>query len=176
VGVAHFLFTPTAETHRPLPHTNSSKLETEIRQLFEDEGLMLIELIQSGHAGRLSLRVIGDKRTGYISIDECVRLTREIQHLIAEKKLLADDYRIEVSSPGLDYPLKEEWQFAKNIGRLLKAQISGEKGPREISGRLTSVDAAGITITAEKTEWKPQYAELLSARVLPEFKPPRMES
>jgi ribosome maturation factor RimP len=159
-----------------VPHASSSKLETEIRQLLEDEGLVLLELVQSGHAGRLALRVIADKRNGSISIDECVRLTREIQHLVGEKKLLTDDYRLEVSSPGLDYPLKEEWQFAKNIGRLLKAQIAGEKGPKEISGRLTAVDAAGITLKADKAEWNPQYPELLSARVLPEFKPPRMES
>ena len=73
-----------------------------------------------------------------LTINDCVYLTRQIQHLIDEKRLLDEDFRLEVSSPGLDYPLREEWQFAKNVGRLLKVQVPGEKGPREISGRLTA--------------------------------------
>jgi ribosome maturation factor RimP len=154
----------------------NSKLEEEIRRLFEDEGVVLLELNISSHAGRSTVRSIADRRIGGLTIEDCVRLTREIQHLIIEKNLMAEDFRLEVSSPGLEYPLREEWQFAKNIGRLLKVQVAGEKGPRDISGRLTAVDAAGITLALDKTEWKPLYAELLSARVLPEFKPPRMES
>jgi ribosome maturation factor RimP len=154
----------------------NSKLEDEVRRLFEDEGVVLLELNLSGNAGRTTLRVIGDRRIGGLSIEDCVHLTRQIQHLVSEKKLLPEDYRLEVSSPGLEYPLREQWQFAKNIGRLLKAQVAGERGPREINGRLMAADDRGITIVAEKTEWKPLYADLLSARVLPEFKPPRMES
>jgi ribosome maturation factor RimP len=154
----------------------ASRLETEIRQLFEDEGVVLLELTSSGNAGRLTLRIIADRRTAGVSIDDCVRLSRQIQHLVSEKNLLNEDYRLEVSSPGLDYPLREEWQFTKNIGRLLKVQIPGAKGPKEVSGRLSAVDAEGITLTSESGEWKPSFKDVLSARVLPEFKPPRMES
>ena len=154
----------------------TNRLEAEIRQLFEDEGVILLEFNTSGRAGRVMLRAVADRRNGSVSIDDCVHLTRQIQHLVAEKKLLAEDYRLEVSSPGLDYPLREEWQFAKNVGRLLKAQIPGEKGPREISGRLTAADHEGITVVADKTEWKLGYHDVLSAHILPEFKPPRMES
>lgn len=153
-----------------------SRLETEIRQLFTDEGVILLEFNASGHAGRLMLRAVADRRTGTVSIDDCVHLSRQIQHLVTEKKLLAEDYRLEVSSPGLDYPLREEWQYTKNVGRLLKLQVPGEKGPKEISGRLTAADSEGIAITAQKSEWKLRYSDVLSAHVLPEFKPPRMES
>jgi ribosome maturation factor RimP len=153
-----------------------ARLETEIQQLFSDEGVVLLDLNASGHAGRLTLRAIADRRFSGLSIDDCVRLTRQIQHLIIEKNLLNEDFRLEVSSPGLDYPLREEWQFTKNIGRLLKIQVPGEKGPRDISGRLTAADAEGITLVTEKAEWKPRYNEIVSARVLPELKPPRMES
>lgn len=137
---------------------------------------MLLEFNASGHAGRLALRVIADRRTANVSIDDCVRITRQIQHLISEKNLLSEDFRLEVSSPGLDYPLREDWQFVKNIGRLLKIQVTGEKGPKELSGRLMDVQSDGITLATEKTEWTPRFPDIISARVLPEFKPPRMES
>ena len=144
--------------------------------MFDDEAVVLLEFNSSGHSGRLMLRAVADRRSGTVSIDDCVRLTRQIQHLISEKRLLAEEYQLEVSSPGLEYPLREEWQFAKNVGRLLKLQVPGEKGPKEISGRLVSADGEGIALAAEKTEWKVGYSDVLSAHVLPEFKPPRMES
>lgn len=153
-----------------------SRLESEIRQLFDDEGVVLLEFTTSGHAGRVQLRAVGDRRAGSLTINDCVYLTRQIQHLIDEKRLMTEDYRLEVSSPGLDYPLREEWQFAKNVGRLLKVQVLGERGPKDISGRLAAATADGIVLTADQTEWKLRYPELLSARILPEFKPPRMES
>jgi ribosome maturation factor RimP len=151
-------------------------LETEIRQLLHDEGVVLLEMNFSGTSGRTMLRVIGDRMTSALSIDDCVKLSRAIQHLIAEKKLLNIDYRLEVSSPGLDYPLRDQWQFAKNAGRLLKINIQGEKGPREISGRLKTVTSEGITLSESTTEWTLHYSDILSAKVLPELKPPRMES
>lgn len=154
---------------------SSSRLETEIRQLFDDEGIVLLTFSAKGHGGRLMLKVIADRRRDSLTIDDCVHLTRQIQYLIQEKKLLNEDFRLEVSSPGLDFPLREEWQFTKNLGRLLKVSISGERGPREINGRLTSVDTDVITLVSDKMEWKLRYADLLSVRVLPEFKPPRME-
>ncbi|MFZ5433839.1 MAG: ribosome maturation factor RimP [Calditrichota bacterium] len=154
----------------------TNTLETEIRKLFEDEGVELLELNVSGRANGPQVRVIGDRREGFLTIDDCVRLTREIQHVIGEKRLLAEDYRLEVSSPGLEYPLRENWQFQKNLGRLLKATVPGERGPKEISGRLTSVNTDGITLKSDKTEWTPRFADLISVRVLPEFKPPRSES
>jgi ribosome maturation factor RimP len=162
--------------HSPAVSHAPSRLESEIRQLFEDEGIMLLEFNASGHAGRLQLRAVGDRRFGSLTINDCVSLTRQIQHLIQEKRLLDEDFRLEVSSPGLDYPLREGWQFAKNVGRLLKVQIPGEKGPREISGRLTAFTEDGLVLADGKTEWNLKFTELLSARILPEFKPPRLES
>ena len=152
------------------------QLEAEIAQLFQDESLILLNLNAVWQNGRLQLRLVGDRRSGGLTINDCVNLTRQVQHLIDEKQLVDGDYRLEVSSPGLDYPLRAEWQFVKNIGRLLKLTVNGERGPREISGRLTAVDADGITLAADKTEWKAAFSEILSAKVLPEFHSPRTEA
>jgi ribosome maturation factor RimP len=173
VGAAHFLFSPASLP--PVMSTSTSRLETEVRQLFEDEGVVLLEFSARGQGGRLMLRAVADRRHGSLTIADCAHLTRQIQHLVREKKLLNDDYRLEVTSPGLDYPLREEWQFTKNIGRLMKATVAGERGPKEINARLTAADAAGITLTSDATQWNLRYSELISVRVLPEFKPPRME-
>jgi len=173
VGAAHFLFSPVSLPR--LMSTSASALESEVQRLFEDEGVVLLEFSARGQGGHAMLRAVADRRRGALTIDDCAHLTRQVQHLVREKNLLNEDYRLEVTSPGLDYPLREEWQFTKNIGRLIKASVAGERGPREIHGRLTAADGEGITLTSDATQWKLRHAELLSARVLPEFKPPRME-
>lgn len=155
---------------------SQTQLEAEISQLCRDEHVIMLDLSISKHNGRQQLRVIGDRRDGGLTINDCVHLARQIQHLIDERKLMDDEYRLEVSSPGLDYPLRADWQFTKNLGRLLKLNVHGERGPREISGRLMTVDASGITLAADKTEWKAEFSEIISAKVLPEFHSPRTEA
>ncbi|MDD5089181.1 MAG: hypothetical protein PHI18_10355 [bacterium] len=151
-------------------------LEAEIRRLLTDTGVILLELNVSTHGSRHQVRVIADRKQSALTIDDCVRLTRDIQHAINEKRLLPADYRLEVGSPGLDYPLRDEWQFVKNIGRLLKVSVPGPRGPREISGRLAAVTAQGITLSADGAEQTLNFPDLISVRVLPEFKSPPRES
>jgi len=60
-----------------------------------------------------SLRVFIDKNQG-VTVNDCQRLSREIEDLIAIHELIADRYVLEVSSPGLDRPLKKETDFIRN--------------------------------------------------------------
>ncbi len=145
------------------------RLESEIRILFETEGIELLELTQRGSGSRLQVRIIADRKVGGLSIDDCVHVTRQVQFLIAEKNLLPADFTLEVGSPGLDYPLRESWQYNKNIGRLLKIRVPGERGPKEIHGRLKSLTDSGILVTDGNREFNLRQSDILSASVLPEF-------
>ena len=63
-----------------------------------------------------SLRVFIDKNQG-VTVYDCQRLSREIEDLIEIHELIADHYVLEVSSPGLDRPLKKETDFIRNKGK-----------------------------------------------------------
>jgi ribosome maturation factor RimP len=52
-----------------------------------------------------------------VTVNDCQRLSREIEDLIAIHELIADRYVLEVSSPGLDRPLKKETDFIRNKGK-----------------------------------------------------------
>lgn len=149
------------------------RLEQHVRTLLAEHGFKLLEYSQITRNGTTHLRVVGDREVGNISVDECAMLTRELRNLIIEQKLLTEDFRMEISSPGLDYPLREAWKFKKNIGRLLKVRIPGPKGPKDIRGRLVEYDeAGGLTLQAESQVHQLGQADILSAVVLPEFKSP----
>lgn len=149
------------------------RLEQEVRNLLSENGFKLLEYSQITRNATTHIRVVGDREVGYISVDDCALLTRELRNLIIEQKLVNDDFRMEVSSPGLDYPLREAWQYRKNIGRLLKVRVPGAKGPKELRGRLVQYDeSAGLTLKAESQVHQLEQADVLSAVVLPEFKSP----
>jgi Uncharacterized protein conserved in bacteria len=64
-------------------------------------------------------------------------------------ELIDSAYRIEVSSPGVDFPLSSERQYRKNIGRELKVFLQDGK---ELKGKLISVSESGIVLEAKMKE------------------------
>lgn len=147
-----------------------SFLEKELLPLLEEEGVEVLELQDKGHAGRSRFYIVVDRRDQEISIDDCAFLSRKLQHHLNNHPSLAGDWRLEVTSPGIGYPLSQQWQFRKNTGRLLKIMLPDEKGPRELSGRLVETQEEGIELETATGREHVAYKNVLSARVLPEIK------
>jgi len=66
-----------------------------------------------------TLRVLIDKNQG-VTVFDCQKLSREIEDLIEIHELIKDHYVLEVSSPGLDRPLKIESDFIRNKGKQIQ--------------------------------------------------------
>ena len=79
-----------------------------------------------------------------ISIEKCVQFNRALYKRLEESGLLpADDFSLEVSSPGVDEPLKMHRQYAKNVGRFVEVIFTdGSKS----EGKLVQVAEADIII------------------------------
>ena len=89
-------------------------------------------------------------------------------------------YRLEVSSPGVDRPLTEPRHWRRNTGRLVTVAVGPAGQTTEVTGRVTAVDDAGVTLAVE-AQGKPgakkrpptprevPWAELGSGRVQVEF-------
>ena len=82
-----------------------------------DIELVDVEYKKTGKAW--SLRVFIDKNQG-VTVYDCQRLSREIEDLIEIHELIKDHYVLEVSSPGLDRPLKKESDFVRNKGKQIQ--------------------------------------------------------
>ncbi len=147
-----------------------SFLEKELLPLLEEEGVEVLELTDKGHAGRSLFHIVVDRRDQEISIDDCAFLNRKLQRHLNNHSLLAGDWRLEVTSPGIGYPLSQQWQFRKNAGRLLKITLPDEKEPRELSGRLVNIQEEGIELETAKGREHVAYEDVLSACVLPEIR------
>ena len=100
-----------------------------------------------------NVKVFLDADNG-VTIDTCIRINRALYKQIEEHALfLNGDFALEVSSPGVDEPLKLLRQYQKNIGRRVEVLLNDETRRQ---GKLTSVNNDGISI--EETEGKGKKA------------------
>jgi ribosome maturation factor RimP len=115
------------------------------------------ELVEIERAGRGLLRVtvdlvdVVDVATAdsapadaqrHIGIEDCERVSRHLTHLFAVEGVEYD--RLEVSSPGMDRPLRGRRDFARFAGEMVKVQLySAVDGRRRLRGRLLGIDEAG---------------------------------
>jgi len=97
-----------------------------------------------------------------ISIEKCVQCNRSLYKKIEESHLFPPgDFSLEVSSPGLDQPLKSLRQYKKNIGRLVEV-IFSDGSKKE--GKMTDVTEDGIIL--EETRGKNKKKEIISHAIL----------
>jgi ribosome maturation factor RimP len=107
----------------------------------------LVDVIVSKHKP-MKFTVVLDGDSG-ITIDDCANVSRAINNSL--ESLIEDQYFLEVTTPGLDHPLKLKRQFEKNKGRKLKVH---RKDKSIVLGALQQVEEEKILIEAEVKEGK----------------------
>ncbi|MEY3649098.1 MAG: hypothetical protein RLZ13_1983 [Bacteroidota bacterium] len=113
-----------------------------------DEEHFIVEVKIDRVADKTKILILVDADQG-MTIAACASLSRALSGELETNELLEEAYTLEVSSPGLDYPLTEKRQYLKNIGRTLKVfLLSGE----EVSGKLKEVEEQGIKLVVTKKE------------------------
>jgi len=99
------------------------------KDVCEIEGVELIDIeISPGRKG-LILRIFIDKDGG-VTIKDCEKFSRTLEGILDVEDPIKSSYILEVSSPGIDRPLREKKDFLKNIGRNVKITTK-----EKISGR-----------------------------------------
>lgn len=127
----------------------------EIEQLVEpvlaEMGIELVDMEFSSEQNRRVLRIYADRPTG-INLDDCAMVSREIGNLLDVKDLLQNRYVLEVSSPGLNRPLKREKAFLRVIGQKIKVKTAVPlKGCRNFTGILQSFESGTLQLKLDDT-------------------------
>jgi ribosome maturation factor RimP len=107
-----------------------------IEPILEELGFQLVDVEYLSDRGRWTLRLYID-REGGVTIDDCVKVSNELGDLIDIKNIIEHEYVLEVSSPGLNRPLKKEADFLRVIGKKIKVRTRMPlKGQRNFTGIL----------------------------------------
>ncbi len=117
--------------------------KAEIIKIFEDEiqgmGFELVEFKLNINNRESLIRLFVDKDGG-ITVNECSKISHSISDLIFRKALFDKDYKLEVSSPGLDRPLITKRDFQRNVGRNVILEYKDESELKRIEGKIMSAD------------------------------------
>ena len=113
------------------------QIEQKLQQIIETQypGVFVVDIqLSKGKTPTLAIKVDTDQG---ISLDQCVQISRALGKELEEEEWMDFAYRLEVSSPGVGFPLKLHRQYPQNIGRKLKVLLHDQS---ELRGRLIEVE------------------------------------
>ena len=120
-------------------------LDREIEARVEALGYELVELERSGSKTRPILRLRIDKPAGAaeaaVTVEDCTRVSRDVESFLDEKEDIGERYVLEVSSPGLERPLVKRGDFERFAGKEIAVKTShavGDLGKR-VEGVLKGI-------------------------------------
>jgi ribosome maturation factor RimP len=128
------------------------KAEAILEPLLKAEGLSLVDIQYQSERGGWILRVLIDKKQG-ITLDDCARVSREFGQLLDVENTIPTSYRLEVSSAGLDRPLKKMEDFVRYTGRRVRIKTKDPvSGRRNFKGDLLGCIEGKVMVKVEGSE------------------------
>ncbi len=149
--------------------TVNKQVEAIALPVLEEMGLELVEVQYRRERSGWVLRLIID-REGGVTLDDCTAASREISQLLDIEDFIGQTYTLEVSSPGLDRPLKSLADFQRFIGR--KARIKTSEpidGEHVFIGRIQNTEGDAIILEIGRREVTIPFARVDRARLEVEF-------
>lgn len=116
------------------------ELAGKIENIVADSGFVIF-LTNFFYQGKTKVvRLLIDKPNGGISIKECSDVNRKLNELLEGEFGPEGDFSIEVSSPGMDWPLREKKDFQRVISKNIRIELKqGDSVSKELSGMLREV-------------------------------------
>lgn len=125
-----------------------TKLIEMLEPFLDKMGFELVDLrYLPGRSGKLELFIDCE---GGVTIDHCETVSREVSDFLDYRDPIEHSYTLEVSSPGLERPLRTKEHFARYAGNKVKLRTAEPvNGRTKISGHLQGIEGDIVVVTAE---------------------------
>lgn len=130
-----------------------------VESLLKDEKLFVVEVLVALKRKPGKITVVLDGDAG-VSVENCAEISRALSEMLDKSDLVDGNYNLEVSTPGLDQPLKLKRQYNKNIGRILSVKHAEETGVEE--GKLILVTESEITLEQKSGKGKKEEQRIIT--------------
>lgn len=148
-------------------------LKQKIAQIAKDtserNNLFLIDLILRGNESKRIIEVYIDGEV-IVTADTLAAISREIDDRIYKEELISGSYRLDVSTPGVERPLKYLQQYMKHIGRKMQMKVNLNGGEREFTGKLLRIEESNLFFEIENVESLIKFEQIISAKVIISFR------
>ncbi|MFT7553155.1 MAG: ribosome maturation factor RimP [Rhodothermales bacterium] len=151
-----------------MQHLTTMALATEdrIRNIVDTvvpgDEVYIVDIEIKGSAGTRLVEVFLDSDNG-VKVGELARISREVGFLMESEEIMSGPYRLDVSSPGAERPLRLMRQYAKHIGRTLAVKMQGGE---EVRGLLSRAEDGVVTLEVDKAETALAFDRIQEAKVV----------
>lgn len=146
------------------------KLEDLIKLPIEEDNYELVDIQYSKRGKDWTLQIFIDKEGG-VNLDDCEKMSEKLAAILDKTNLIQNSYILEVSSPGIERPLKKLKDFVRFIGKKVSVRL---KTPimncRDFQGKISSVqeDSIEIEISQDNRITIP-FSEIIFAQLKPDL-------
>ena len=136
-----------------------AKIEERVEELIKDKieniGYSLYDVEYAKEGPNYYLRIFIDSKKG-IDLDDCEKVSNEINEKLDEADYIKEQYFLEVSSPGVERILRKNIHLEQNIGKQVEVKLfkKDENGNKNYIGELKKFDEQTVTIEEVKIERK----------------------
>jgi ribosome maturation factor RimP len=139
-----------------------------VSKVVERNGFFLIDLILRGTENKRVIEVFIDGEKD-ISAEDCATVSREIDSELKDLLIKHPDYRLDVSSPGIDRPLKFLKQYIKHVNRKFDISYRSGEEIKKLSGKLASIVGDYLTFISNNKEVIINFNNIVKANVIVSF-------
>ncbi|MDE0330358.1 MAG: ribosome maturation factor RimP [Nitrospinae bacterium] len=132
-----------------------SEIWTVTQEVVSDLGFELVDIELTGNRSQAVIRVYIEKPGG-ILLSDCVAVSRNLGEVFDEKDVIENSYRLEISSPGIDRPLRKIMDYQRYVGHQVRMRLKSRKqGQRRIVGEIAKVEGNVVNMLLKNGEIVP---------------------
>lgn len=145
-----------------------SKIFEKIEEITSPLGFLLIDVLIRGDNKLRIVEVFIDSEKG-VNVDDCSTISRAIDEVFSKEDIIGTNYRLDVSSPGVDRPIKFLVQYVKHINRKFEVEYLDKDEVKKLKAKLNRVEGDQLFFQDKTSEIKINYKDIIKAKVLISF-------
>lgn len=150
----------------------TARTEELVKEIIINDDLEIVSVEYLKEGSNWVLRVYIEDREGNLSIEDCTRISRALSDKLDEEDFIDDSYILEVSSPGVERPLRDEEDYNRFKGRKVYIKTYAPlNGKKEFTGTLEGLVDDTVNIILNDTDNKVEipFKSIANARLSVEF-------
>ena len=142
------------------------EIEARFHSIASDLGYELVELTGLSLGGRSVIRVYIYKPGG-VTIRDCKALSNAFSDYLDIENPIKGKYTLEVSSPGLDRPLKEIGDYRRCVGETVQVELKSDSNPEPVvEGKITETDETGVSLLIKNEKLRLDFDTIIRGKIV----------
>ena len=143
------------------------QINSRIEEIVKAHGFILVDVVLRGDNHLRIIEVFIDGEKGITAVD-CANVSRDLNEVIELENLVESSYRLDVSSPGVERPLKFLIQYFKHINRKFEVKFNDD-GEKFLTAKLVRIEGEDLIFAVKDDEYKIKFGDITEAKVIISF-------